>query len=260
MEGAATRRIFIGGNWKSNNTVQQTKDLVQNTINKLSFDSARVEVLVAPVFIQLQWAKENVSSNVYVGAQNVSLFGFGAYTGEISAEALKDIGVEWTIIGHSERRTLFGETDEVVLKKTTRALEQGLKVIFCFGEVLAEREANQTIDVVNRQISGLKSLKPEHWNNIVLAYEPVWAIGTGKVATPEQAQEVHQHVRKWISSEISAEVAQNLRIIYGGSVNEKNCGDLIKQGDVDGFLVGGASLKPEFAKIVETCNTHNVSA
>lgn len=257
MESSKTRKAFIGGNWKSNNTLAQTKDLVTKVVNHLEFDTAHVEVCIAPVFVHIPWVAENADKKVIVAAQNTSLNGFGAFTGEITAEHVKDFGINWTIIGHSERRQLFGETDETTAKKTRRALDAGLSVIFCFGEVLAEREAGKTLEVVTRQLNALKGqTKPEDWSKIVLAYEPVWAIGTGKNATPDQAQEVHSVVRGWITKEVSAEVAGLLRIIYGGSVKDTNADVLIQQPDVDGFLVGGASLNADFAKIVTSVNNH----
>ena len=188
-----------------------------------------------------------------VAAQNISEFPNGAYTGEVSAEMLKDFGIKWTIIGHSERRTYFHESDEVVAKKVTLALEQELSVILCIGERLEEREAEQTNEVIAKQLAGAKDSISD-WKKIVVAYEPVWAIGTGKVATPEQAQEAHAFIRDWIKTNVSEEVANATRLIYGGSVNEKNCTSLIEQADVDGFLVGGASIKPAFGDIVEAAH------
>ena len=188
-----------------------------------------------------------------VAAQNISEFPNGAYTGEVSAEMLKDFGIKWTIIGHSERRTYFHESDEVVAKKVTLALEQELSVILCIGERLEEREAEQTNEVIAKQLAGAKDAISD-WKKIVVAYEPVWAIGTGKVATPEQAQEAHAFIRDWIKTNVSEEVANATRLIYGGSVNEKNCTSLIEQADVDGFLVGGASIKPAFGDIVEAAH------
>lgn len=162
---------------------------------------------------------------------------------------MKDVGATWVIIGHSERRQIFGETDELIAQKTVHALEQGLKVIACIGETLQEREAGQTETVVFRQTKALADAIKD-WSNVVVAYEPVWAIGTGKTATPEQAQEVHGALRKWIADNVSADVASALRIQYGGSVTATNCKELASQPDIDGFLVGGASLKPEFVQIV----------
>jgi triosephosphate isomerase len=178
-----------------------------------------------------------------VAAQNVYNKPNGAFTGEISVSQLKDLGVHWTILGHSERRTLLGETDEVVASKTKFAIDGGVSVIWCCGESLAEREAGETIAVIERQLAALAAqLTPADWKSVVIAYEPIWAIGTGKVATVQQAQEVHEAIRKWLRANVSEEVAEETRILYGGSVNGKNCKDLAKEKDIDGFLVGGASL------------------
>jgi triosephosphate isomerase len=164
-----------------------------------------------------------------------------------------DMGLKWVIIGHSERRAYYSENDEVVAKKTKRALDLGLTVIFCIGETLDERNAGKTLDVVTRQTQALASIISEKdWERIVIAYEPVWAIGTGVVATPEQAQDAHKNLRAWISKNVSQKVADNVRIIYGGSVKASNSAELIALHDVDGFLVGGASLKPEFQQIVQS--------
>ena len=171
---------------------------------------------------------------------------------------MKDFGLEWTLIGHSERRVKYGETDEMVATKTERALGAGLKVILCIGETLEQREAGQTNDVLKTQLDAVKNVV-NNWGSIVLAYEPVWAIGTGKTATPAIAQEAHAYVRSWLTENVSADAAASVRIQYGGSANAANCGDLIAQPDIDGFLVGGASLKPEFGTIVKTASDQHAS-
>ena len=176
---------------------------------------------------------------------------YGAFTGETSALHVSDFGIHYTLVGHSERRHIYGETDTLLLKKTKHALTQDLTVVFCIGELLSEREAGNTEKVVQTQLEGLKELSLEQWDKIVLAYEPVWAIGTGVVATPEQAQDVHRFVREWVGGNVSQDVAAKVRIIYGGSVTDGNCGDLIKRPDIDGFLIGGVSLKPAFKTVVE---------
>lgn len=207
---------------------------------------------MAPIYLHLvtvMFTKKN--QHIQVAAQNCSAFSFGAYTGEVSAEHLKDINIPWVILGHSERRTHFGESDQIIAKKVESALKTGLKVIFCFGETLQEREEHKTIEVVERQLNAIKEVVQD-WSKVVLAYEPVWAIGTGKTATTEQVEEIHNWIRNHLQS-ISPEAAK-CRIIYGGSVNEKNCDELIKVENVDGFLVGGASLKNEFIKIVEAAS------
>lgn len=178
-----------------------------------------------------------------MAAQNVFDKPNGAFTGEISVQHLKDSGIDWAILGHSERRSILGESDEVVASKTKYATENGVSVIWCCGESLEQREAGQTLDVIAAQLAALKA-KISDWSKIVIAYEPIWAIGTGKVATTEQAQEVHASIRAWLAKNVSQSVADETRILYGGSVSEKNCKELSKQPDIDGFLVGGASLKP----------------
>ena len=184
-----------------------------------------------------------------VAGQNCYKVKSGAFTGEISPAMLKDNGVEWVILGHSERRNVFGESDALIADKIGHALEEGLNVIACIGEKLEEREAGKTMDVVFAQMAAFKD-KVKDWSKVVVAYEPVWAIGTGKVATPDQAQEVHKALRNWLTEHVSADVSASTRIIYGGSVTAANCAELAKTGDIDGFLVGGASLKPEFVNIV----------
>ncbi|CEG44528.1 triose-phosphate isomerase [Plasmopara halstedii] len=246
------RTYLIGGNWKCNGTVQSVKELCA-MLNKVEITSNTVEVVVSPTALHLDLAKSLLQEKIAVAAQNVSLTGTGAYTGEIAAEQLVDFGLKWIITGHSERRAYYGETDEIVAKKTKRAVDLGLKVIFCIGESLKEREAGKTIDVLIRQIEALANMMDHvDWAQIVIAYEPVWAIGTGVVATPAQAQQAHNNLRAWISSNISPAVAENIRIIYGGSVNGDNCVELIALADVDGFLVGGAALKPEFETIIKS--------
>ncbi len=188
-----------------------------------------------------------------VSAQNCSAQGNGAFTGEVSADILVDLGLKWVILGHSERRSLYGESNELVAKKTKYALEKGLNVILCIGEKLEEREAGTTNNVLKGQLDACKESVSD-WRKVVIAYEPVWAIGTGKVATPDQAQETQAYVRSWLRDSISDEVSKATRIIYGGSVTETNCVDLIKQPDVDGFLVGGASLKAAFSDIIRSCS------
>ena len=224
-----------------NGTIKSITEIVSN-LNNASLDP-NTEVVVAPSPIFLLLAREHLNVEIGVSSQNVFDKPNGAYTGEISPEQLMDSKINWTLIGHSERRVVIGETDPFVASKTKAALDGGLRVILCIGETLEQREAGDTIKTVTRQLNAVKE-KTQDWSNIVIAYEPVWAIGTGKVATTEQAQEVHAAIRKWLGDEIGEAAAEETRIIYGGSVNEKNCGELSRQPDVDGFLVGGASLKP----------------
>ncbi|KAJ3311630.1 hypothetical protein HDV04_003894 [Boothiomyces sp. JEL0838] len=235
------RKFIVGGNWKMNGS----KALVNEISGALNAgDFGPVEIVVAVPAPLLPLAREKFKSTIGVSAQNCSQEKSGAFTGEVNVDILKDINVDWVILGHSERREIFKESDEVVGKKVSFAIKNGLKVIACIGEKLNEREANQTMQVVIRQLEAIrKELSEAEWANVVLAYEPVWAIGTGKVATPQQAQEVHSEIRKWLAGNVSQKVADETRIQYGGSVNAKNCGELQSQPDIDGFLVGGASLK-----------------
>jgi len=236
-----------------NNTLAQSKDLVQNVLNKLSFDPNTVDVIVAPVSLHISYVESLLTNkDIQLSVQNSNL-GFGAFTGEISPLQLTDVGIKWTIIGHSERRTLFGETDDVVSKKCKFAVDNGVKVIYCIGESLDDYEKNVTLIVLQKQLEALAGkLQKGDWSNVVIAYEPIWAIGTGKVATPEIAQSCHEFIRTWVSQNLDEATSQSIRIIYGGSVNGKNSSDLSKQKDIDGFLVGGASLKPEFTDIVNS--------
>ncbi|KAJ1984767.1 triosephosphate isomerase [Dimargaris verticillata] len=241
-----TRTFFVGGNWKMNGSVAAVSTLVDG-LNTASLKQG-VEVVIAPPALYIPAVQSSLKAG-HVAAQNIYSESKGAFTGEISAEMLKDVGVQWVILGHSERRHVFGETDELIAKKAKHALGVGLKVIFCIGETLQEREANKTTEVVFHQLSAVAQVVSD-WSNIVIAYEPVWAIGTGKVATPVQAQEVHHDIRVWLKDHVSPQAAENTRIVYGGSVNAGNCQEIGRQADVDGFLVGGASLKPEFADII----------
>jgi len=231
------------------NSVQQKLALVKQ-LNEADIDTS-VEVVIAPPSLYLIPLKEAIRPDVAVAAQNCYFKDAGAFTGEISPPQLQDAGIPYVILGHSERRTLFHETSEIVADKTAAALASTLSVILCVGETLAEREANKTAEVVQAQLDPVAAkLNASDWGRIVVAYEPVWAIGTGRVATSEQAQEAHGDIRRWLERKVSAKVAEDTRIIYGGSVTAGNCDDLAVQPDVDGFLVGGASLKPEFIKII----------
>ncbi|KAI4214161.1 MAG: hypothetical protein LQ351_003246 [Letrouitia transgressa] len=236
------RQFFVGGNFKMNGTIKSITDIICH-LNDAKLDPGTVEVVIAPPTIYLLLAREHLRQGIEVAAQNVYDKPNGAYTGEISTEQLKDSGIGWTLTGHSERRVLLGEVDTFIASKTRSALDGGLGVILCVGETLEQRESSKTIEVVTTQLEAVAE-QTKDWSKIVIAYEPVWAIGTGKVATTEQAQEVHASIRKWLASKISSEASEKTRIIYGGSVSEKNCKDLAKQADIDGFLVGGASLKP----------------
>ncbi|CAD5172483.1 triosephosphate isomerase, cytosolic-like [Musa acuminata AAA Group] len=245
------RKFFVGGNWKCNGTSEEVKKIV-STLNDAQVASADVvDVVVSPPFVFLPLVKSLLRPDFHVAAQNCWVKKGGAYTGEISAEMLLNLDIPWVILGHSERRLLLGESNEFVGDKVAYALSKGLKVIACVGETLEQRESGATVEVVAAQTKAIAE-RISDWTNVVLAYEPVWAIGTGKVATPAQAQEVHYELRKWLQINVSVEVAESTRIIYGGSVNGANCKELAAQPDVDGFLVGGASLKPEFVDIINS--------
>ncbi|KAI0683270.1 Triosephosphate isomerase [Cytidiella melzeri] len=244
------RQFFVGGNFKLNPATREAKQALIKTLNSADLDP-NVEVVIAPPAIYLIPVQESVRKEIKVAAQNSYVKGSGAFTGEISPAQLADAGIPYVILGHSERRTLFHETSDFVAQKTRVALDTGLSVILCVGETLSEREANQTAEVVQAQLKPVVDLlKPEDWKKVVVAYEPVWAIGTGKVATSAQAQEAHADIRSYLQQSVTPEVAETTRIIYGGSVTASNCKELSTQPDVDGFLVGGASLKPEFVDII----------
>lgn len=213
----------------------------------------KVDVVVAPPAPYLTYVKEKVNKNVLVSAQNCYKVAKGAFTGEISPAMITDLGLKWVIIGHSERRHVFGESGELAADKAIHAVQSGIDVIFCIGEKLDEREAGKTKEVNFHQLNFVVDKKID-WSHFVIAYEPVWAIGTGKTASPEQAQEVHAWIRDYLKEKVSADVANSVRIIYGGSVTADNANELAKNPDIDGFLVGGASLKPDFIKIVNAKN------
>ena len=241
------RNRVIAGNWKMNNDLKESEKLIVELKNLLQNEKLNCDVIVCPPFTSLSEVSKLLKGSVIkLGAQNMHFEENGAFTGEVSASMLKSVGCEYVILGHSERRHIFGETDEMINKKIKKALAAGLKPIFCVGELLEERENGTTNDVVKRQIlKGLDGISAEEMKNIIVAYEPVWAIGTGKTATPAQAQEVHEFLRDLIEIDYSLEVANDLVIQYGGSVKPDNARELISQKDIDGALVGGACLKAE---------------
>jgi triosephosphate isomerase (TIM) len=246
------RRPIIAGNWKMNKTSVEARDLAIKLLPLVSGAKDR-DIVLAPPFTALSAVAEAIKgTNVTLSAQNLFWEDKGAFTGEISAEMLLDLGCKYVIIGHSERRQYFGETDEMVNKKVKQAFKKGLLPILCVGETLTEREAGKLTEVISRQVTGgLKDITAEDMKKVVIAYEPVWAIGTGKTATPEQANEVHALIREKVKSLYTAEIAGGLRIQYGGSVTPENVSSLMAKPDIDGALVGGASLKPEsFAALV----------
>ncbi len=253
------RTPFIAGNWKMNTSLTEAADLADALKQRIGA-AAEVDLAVCPPFVYIPAVVGALAgSRIEVGAQNMFCEDNGAFTGEISADMLKDIGVRYVILGHSERRHVIGESDELINRKIVKALSAGLDVIFCVGELLEEREAERTAEVVARQVKiGLEGIPKDCAEGmslaerLTIAYEPVWAIGTGKTATPDQAQEMHAMIRNLLAETYDDSVAADIRIQYGGSVKPSNAADLLNQPDVDGALVGGASLKPDdFAAIVE---------
>jgi triosephosphate isomerase len=248
------RKPFIAGNWKMNTNSTTAVALAAGLAKELQ-SVQTVDVAVCPPFVYLQSVAAALSaSNIALGAQDVYFEGDGAFTGEISCAMLKDCSCGYVIIGHSERRHVLGETDALINKKIKAAINGGLLPIFCVGELLEERDAGKTMQVVESQIrKGLEGLCKERVQAVTIAYEPVWAIGTGRTATPEQAQEVHAAIRALIEKLYDKSIAQAMRIQYGGSAKPSNTAELMAKPDVDGLLVGGASLKVEdFAKMVKT--------
>lgn len=248
------RKYVIGGNWKCNGTIESATALIK-VLNEAGPIPANVEVVCCPPFLGIPLALSSLRDDIAVGGQNCGVNKTsGAYTGEICASQLVDVGCTWVVIGHSERREGFeapGEDNELVAKKVKVALEAGLKVMFAIGEKKEERENGTTLDVCAAQLEpASKILSEEDWANVVIAYEPVWAIGTGLTATPEMAQETHAGIRKWMSDNVSADVAKAIRIQYGGSMKGANAKDLLAQPDIDGGLIGGASLKADFFNII----------
>lgn len=249
------RKPIIAGNWKLNKTSQEALELVTLLKRELN-DVTEVDVVVCPPFTALGDVSDAlVDSNIGLGAQNLFWEDTGAFTGEVSAPMIKAVGATYVIIGHSERRQFFGETDQTVNKRIKAALKHQLTPIVCVGENLQEREANKTLSVIKTQVDGsLHGFSAEELSKMIIAYEPVWAIGTGKNATPEQAQEVHQYIRKLLVTLSDEETAQGIRIQYGGSVKPENTAELMAKPDIDGALVGGASLKSDsFVAIVKNC-------
>ncbi|MFG6687889.1 triose-phosphate isomerase [Mariniflexile sp. HNIBRBA6329] len=239
------RQQIVAGNWKMNNDLAQTETLITNLKSQIKTSDA--EVMIAPTFTNLWQAYQTLKdSDIEVIAQNMHFAANGAYTGEISASMLKSVGVKTVILGHSERREYFGETDEILAKKVDAALTNDLRVIFCFGEVLADRKSGNHEAVVESQIkNALFHLEASAFKNIVLAYEPVWAIGTGETASPEQAQDMHAFIRKTLSNKYGADVANSVSILYGGSVKPNNAQEIFGKPDVDGGLIGGAALNAD---------------
>ncbi len=250
------RKNIVAGNWKMNKTFQEAEELISELVTGLEKSRHTCEVVVCPPALYIEMASDygHEEGVIKIGAQNVSEYEKGAYTGEISAAMLKSMDVDYCIVGHSERRKYFGETNKQLALKIERLLENAIHPIYCCGELLEEREAGKYFEVVEKQIEeALFHFSKEEFGNIVIAYEPVWAIGTGKTATAEQAQEMHAFIRRIIRNKYDEETAENTTILYGGSCNAKNAEELFANPDVDGGLIGGASLIAEdFIKIVNS--------
>ncbi len=252
------RKKIVAGNWKMNKTLQEGVALAQEVNDRVkALAPKNVTVIVGTPFIHLSEVNK-VAETIAVSAQNCATEVSGAYTGEVSAAMVASTGCQYVILGHSERRSYYGETDEILVKKVGRALENSLDIIFCVGEVLAEREAEKHFDVVKAQLTnGLFHLSAEQFAHVVVAYEPVWAIGTGKTATSAQAEEMHKFIRETIATQYGATAANDTTILYGGSCNAKNADELFSQPDVDGGLIGGASLKADdFMDIITARENH----
>lgn len=249
------RKKIVAGNWKMNTNFNEALELL-NFIQINSTTSPHVEKILFPPFAFIKSIKDalSITNNIKIGAQNCSEFKFGAHTGEVSADMLKSISCDYVLIGHSERRRYFNETSEQFILKIEQALLADLKIIFCFGENLEHRKSNSHFNIVKTQLNEVLSRLPkDKINQLVLAYEPVWAIGTGETASPVQAQEMHLYIRTVIAQMFSEELAQHISILYGGSCNSQNVKELFDCPDVDGGLIGGASLiGPEFCKIINS--------
>lgn len=247
------RKKIVAGNWKMNNNLSETIKLIDDL--KIHINGNNVKVMIAPAFTFLQTAVKQIDGyDIEVISQNVNNNDSGAYTGEVSTKMLKSIGVNTTLIGHSERRAYYNEDDELLLNKLKHSIECGMNVIFCFGEELSDRKSQNHFNIVKNQLDNtVMKVDKNSWKKIILAYEPVWAIGTGETASAEQAQEMHEYVRKCISESFGKEISNNVSILYGGSVKPNNASEIFSKKDVDGGLIGGAALNAsDFSKIVES--------
>ncbi len=248
------RKNIVAGNWKMNNDLAETQELIGDLKLQLVKEPT-AEVYIAPSFVNLYNTFQSLKGTaIEVAAQNMHFAENGAYTGEVSAKMLQSVGVQTVILGHSERRALFNETDEMLSKKVNAALMHKMKVIFCFGEELKDRKSEGHFEVVKSQLeNGIFHIDTAAWKNVILAYEPVWAIGTGETASPEQAQEMHEFIRGLVSDKFGEEIAEDVSILYGGSVKPDNAREIFAKADVDGGLIGGASLKAiDFLTIVNS--------
>ena len=250
------RKNIVAGNWKMNNDLEASKLLIKNLLQEFPSKLDKTKrIIVAPTFVNLQSIVEMTKNSVLeVAAQNMHFALNGAFTGEISASMLKGVGVNIVILGHSERRSMFNETDEILAKKVETALRNNMEIIFCFGEMLEERKSGNHFNIVENQLTkALFQLNEKDWKQIILAYEPVWAIGTGETASPEQAQEMHAFIRQIVAKKYTQELANDVSILYGGSMKASNAKELLSKPDVDGGLIGGAALiAAEFTAIIKS--------
>ena len=250
------RKNIVAGNWKMNNDLEASKLLIKNLLQEFPSKLDKTKrIIVAPTFVNLYPIVEMTQNTaIEVAAQNMHFAQSGAFTGEISASMLKGVGVNIVILGHSERRSMFNETDEILAKKVETALRNNMEIIFCFGEMLEERKSGNHFNIVENQLTkALFQLNEKDWKQIILAYEPVWAIGTGETASPEQAQEMHAFIRQIITKKYSQELANDVSILYGGSMKASNAKELLSKPDVDGGLIGGAALiAAEFTAIIKS--------
>jgi triosephosphate isomerase len=246
------RKKIVAGNWKMHKNAAQTKELLNELLTQIPAET-KAQVIVAPTFVNLASAVDNLKhSNISVAAQNLHQAESGAFTGEISADMIKGVGVNTVILGHSERRAIFNETDALIASKVDTALKHDLTVIFCFGEELKDRQSGNHFNIVENQLrDGLFHIEAKNWEKVVLAYEPVWAIGTGETASPEQAQEMHEFIRETVRKAFGSTIAEDVTILYGGSVKPDNAKEIFSKPDVDGGLIGGAALNAkDFITIV----------
>jgi triosephosphate isomerase len=246
------RKKIVAGNWKMNKNSEQTENLLNELLAQIPA-SSDTQVIVAPTFVNLASAVKHLKNTpIGVAAQNMHQAASGAYTGEISADMLKSIGINTVILGHSERRAIFHETDALIASKVDAALQNDMTVIFCFGEELKDRQSQNHFNIVENQLrDGLFHIQKKDWEKIVLAYEPVWAIGTGETASPEQAQDMHEFIRETVRKSFGSDIAEDISILYGGSVKPDNAKEIFSKPDVDGGLIGGAALNAkDFMAIV----------
>ena len=265
MEAQPKKRMMIVGNWKSWGVINMIKELCNLLLNKLQYDTHKIELVVAPGYLHIPLARALLNDTIEVAAQDASQFGNGEYTGEVSSKLLKEHKVKWVILGHSERREKYGEKDDVIAKKLEHVMAHGMNAIVCIGEKLEEKDDSKTDEVIHRQMSVIKGIvaismyddknidKVVSWDRVAIAYEPLWTYNTGRSISSDQAQDSMEIIKKWIKTNVSLEAAAKTRLIYGGTVNEKNCTSFLEMEDVDGLLIGSKSVDPKFRELFENC-------